>query len=107
VRGQPGDANFDIKSVPDQVTNCPGGYTVVKNAQSTSSTESEFVNFIPELNANLVSLRSQGYDAISVQLRMGSCVWAVSAGQTRKTAPRWQMVGRRRIAMRVGMVTFS
>jgi len=69
VRGQPGDANFDIKSVPDQVTNCPGGYTVVKNAQSTSSTE--FVNFIPELNANLVSLRSQGYDAISVQLRMG------------------------------------
>lgn len=69
VRGQPGDANFDYKLVPEQVTSCPAGYTIVKNAQSTSSTE--FINFIPELNDKLEWYDGNGFDVISVQLRMG------------------------------------
>lgn len=48
---------------------CPAGYTEYRTSISTKSTE--FINFIPELSDNLESLLAQGYDTISVQLRMG------------------------------------
>lgn len=48
---------------------CPAGYTPVDNAQSTSSTE--FVNFLPELNARLEALILAGYDTMSVDVWMG------------------------------------
>lgn len=45
------------------------GYVEYPTSKATNSTE--FVNFIPELNSNLEVLLAQGYDTISVQLRMG------------------------------------
>lgn len=48
---------------------CPSGYQKVDNAQSTSSTE--FLNLIPELNAGLERLLMAGYDTISVDVWMG------------------------------------
>jgi PEP-CTERM motif len=48
---------------------CAEGYTTYKTSVSTASTE--FINYIPELNSDLENLLAQGYDTISVQLRMG------------------------------------
>lgn len=48
---------------------CPAGYEKVDNAQSTSSTE--FLNFIPELNAALEAYIAAGYDTLSVDVWMG------------------------------------
>lgn len=56
------------------------GYVEYPTSKATNSTE--FVNFVPELNANLEALLAQGYDTISVQLRMG-CF----GGTDRKNGP--------------------
>jgi|GEM_PF-4741936 hypothetical protein len=56
------------------------GYVEYPTSKATNSTE--FVNFIPELNSNLEALLAQGYDTISVQLRMG-CF----GGTDRKNGP--------------------
>lgn len=45
------------------------GYTEVPTSKATNSTE--FINYIPELNDQLEALLKEGYDTISVQLRMG------------------------------------
>jgi hypothetical protein len=58
---------------------CPAGYeTKVDNAQSTSDTE--IINFIPELNSDLDTLVNQGgYDVLSTRLLFG-CFGGTAGG---------------------------
>jgi hypothetical protein len=58
---------------------CPAGYeTKIDNAQSTSDTE--IINFIPELNANLDYLvNSEHYDVVSTRLLFG-CFGGTAGG---------------------------
>lgn len=66
----PGGGNAPGAVLPvDSGGGCPAGYVLVDNAQSTSSTE--FVNFIPELNAGLEAMIAAGFDTISVDVWMG------------------------------------
>ena len=49
---------------------CPLGYeTKIDNAQSTANTE--IINFIPELNANLEGFAAEGSDVVSTRLLFG------------------------------------
>lgn len=48
---------------------CPAGYLHVNNASGDNTTE--ILAFLPELNANLETYKSQGYDAISVRMLFG------------------------------------
>lgn len=48
---------------------CPAGYDSVNNATGSNSTE--IIGFLPELNANLETFASQGFDAISVRMLFG------------------------------------
>lgn len=58
---------------------CPAGYEIkIDNAQSTSDTE--IINFIPELNANLDNLvNTEGYDVVSTRLLFG-CFGGTATG---------------------------
>ena len=58
--------------------NCPSGYEVkIDNAQSTSDTE--IVAFLPELNDGLEGFLAAGYDTVSVRMLFG-CFGGRSAG---------------------------
>lgn len=55
--------------IPSPSGVCPAGYQSVDNAKSDSTTE--IITFLPELNTNLESYISQGYDTISVRMLFG------------------------------------
>lgn len=64
------DSNNVLPILPQPGGNCPAGYDVtIDNAQSTSDTE--IFAFIPELDDNLASYASAGYDTLSTRLLMG------------------------------------
>lgn len=54
---------------PKILGNCGAGYTTVENAKSTSTTE--IIAFLPELDMGLESFMAQGYDSISVRMAFG------------------------------------
>lgn len=50
-------------------TTCPAGYTHLSNNLGTN--KAEWISYIPELDENLEAYLAQGYDTISVQLKIG------------------------------------
>lgn len=55
--------------IPITGGSCPAGYGTVNNTTGTSTTE--ILAFLPELNSNLEAYRDLGYDTISVRMLFG------------------------------------